>query len=118
MSSRRRLLSAVAALLAVLVAIQATDLIACADGERATRGVHTDAGIVQGAHAMPASGDSHDGTHHDEEAPDCLCHVVFTPTAVIPSAEPLRAPEPAEFGAYVTTPTEAELMGLDHVPLT
>lgn len=119
MSALRRHLPAAAALLAVLITVQATDLIVCADESEAHRtDVQTDVGYAQGAHVMPVPGDAHSGSHHSEEGPDCLCHIMFTPTAVVPTVGTLRAPEPAEFGAYVAAPTEVELMGLDHVPLS
>ena len=122
MSTLRRILPAFAALLAVLVVVQTTDLVACADEARAAEHgeTHTDAPLAQGGHDVPAPGDSHDdGEHEHEEGTfaDCLCHVVFTPTGVVPTVGVRPASEPAEFAAFVAAPPEVEPLGLDHVPL-
>ena len=90
MSLFRRLVPSFAALLAVLVVVQTTDLIACADEALASESseTHTDA-LASGGHPVPAPGDSHDeGEHEHEEGTfaDCLCHVVFTPTGIVPDA--------------------------------
>ena len=91
MTTLRRLLPSLAALLAVLVVVQTTDLVACADEALAaeTGETHTDARVAQGGHDVPAPGDRHDeGEHEHEEGTfaDCLCHVVFTPTGIVPDA--------------------------------
>ena len=123
MSTLRRILPAFAALLAVLVVLQTTDLVACADEAVAAEyvgGTHSDAPVAQGGHDVPAPGDSHDdGEHEHEEGTfaDCLCHVVFTPTGVVPTVGVRPASEPAEFAAFVAAPPEVEPLGLDHVPL-
>ena len=122
MARLRRSLSALAALLAVLVVVQTTDLVACADEATATEhadGSHADP-TAQGGHPAPAPGDSHDDGEHghdDGSAADCLCHVVFAPTTVVPDAGADRALEPARFATYVATPPEVEPLGRDHVPL-
>ena len=121
MTTLRRLLPSLAALLAVLVVVQTTDLIACADEALASESseTHTDA-LASGGHPVPAPGDSHDeGEHEHEEGTfaDCLCHVVFTPTGIVPDAGVRPASEPAEFAAFVAMPPEVEPQGLDHVPL-
>ena len=122
MSTLRRLVSPLAALLAVLVVVQTTDLLACADEALAAEHgeTHTDA-LASGGHPVPAPGDSHgDGEHDDQEGTvaDCLCHVVFTPTGVVPDVGVRPASEPAEFAAFVAAPPEVEPKGLDHVPLS
>jgi hypothetical protein len=122
MSTLRRILPAFAALLAVLVVVQTTDLLACADEAVAaeyTGGTHTDA-LAAGGHPVPAPGDSHDDEEHGHDEStfaDCLCHVVFTPTGVVPDAGVRPSSEPAEFAAFVAAPPEVEPLGLDHVPL-
>ena len=121
MTTLRRLLPSLAALLAVLVVVQTTDLVACADEALAAESseTHTDA-LASGGHPVPAPGDSHDeGEHEHEEGTfaDCLCHVVFTPTGIVPDAGVRPASEPAEFAAFVAMPPEVEPQGLDHVPL-
>lgn len=112
----RRFIPAFAALLAVLVAVQATDLVACADEAAAvTHGeaTHTDAPDRAG-HPVPATGDTHGGDH--EVPVDCLCHVVFTPMAVAPVVG-APAPEAAAFALFVAARPDAELQGTDPVPL-
>ena len=120
MSALRRLVSPFAALLAVLVVAQTTDLLACADEAQAAEHgeTHTDL-ASQGGHPTPAPGDSHDDSDgdHDGTVADCLCHVVFTPTGVVPDVGVRPASEPAPFAYVAGTPPEVEPMGLDHVPL-
>ena len=121
MSTLRRLLPPLAALLAVLVVVQTTDLVACADEAVAAEhgGTHTDARLAQGAHDVPAPGESHDEDHEHEEGTfaDCLCHVVFTPTGVVPDAGVRPASEPAAYAYVAEAPPEVESSGPDHVPL-
>ena len=121
MSTLRRTLPTFAALLAVLVVVQTTDLVACADeAAQAEHGEsHTDV-LSNGGHPVPAPGDSHDdGDHEHEEGTfaDCLCHVVFTPTEIVPDAGVRPAAEPAAFVYVADAPPEVEPLGLDHVPL-
>ncbi len=120
MTRLRHLAPTLAALLALLVVVQTTDLVACADEADATEhldGSHADPS-AQGAHPAPAPGETHDESGHGEESiADCLCHVVFAPTAVVPSGDALLVPEPARFGAPVAALPEVEPSGLDHVPL-
>jgi hypothetical protein len=123
MSTLRRLLPPLAALLAVLVVVQTTDLLACADEAVAAEHAgetHTDAATQASGHPTPAPGDSHDDGEHGRDegtVADCLCHVVFTPTGVVPDVGVRPASEPAEFAAFVAAPPEVEPLGLDHVPL-
>ena len=122
MSTLRRILPTFAVLLAVLVVVQTTDLVACADEAVAAEHgeTHTDA-LASGGHPVPAPGDSHDdGEHKDHEGTfaDCLCHVVFAPTAVLPEVGARPAPEPAPFAYVADGVPEVEPLGLDHVPLS
>ena len=112
----RALLSPLAALLAVVVVVQTTDLVACADEGGAAEHGETPADVLaDGGHPVPAPGDRHG---HDEGTfADCLCHVVFAPTTVVPEVGVRPAGESAPFAALAETPTEAEPEGLDHVPL-
>ena len=68
MSTLRRLLPSLAALLAVLVVVQTTDLVACADEAvaAASSETHTDV-LANGGHPVPVPGDSHDDEHEHEE---------------------------------------------------
>ena len=119
MARLRRLVPALAALLAALGVVQTTDLVACADEALAAEHGETHAdGLPSGGHPAPAPGDSHDDGHGHDEASfaDCLCHVVFTSTAVAPDAAALPR-RPARFAAFVLVPPAVEPSGLDHVPL-
>ena len=122
MSTLRRLVPSFAALLAVLVVVQTTDLIACADEALAAEHdeTHVDGALAQGAHGVPAPGDSHgDDEHEDHEGTfaDCLCHVVFAPTAVVPEVGARPTTEGAPPAAPADALPEVEPLGLDHVPL-
>ncbi|MDT0630804.1 hypothetical protein RQM47_11950 [Rubrivirga sp. S365] len=119
MTRLRRALPVLAALLAVVVAVQATDLVACADeAEAAEHGeAHTDASFAPGAHPAPAPGDAHGADGHAGAFADCLCHVVFAPTGVVPDVGARLVGGAAAFAAFVAAPPEVEPLGLDHVPL-
>ena len=122
MSTLRRLLPTLAALLAVLVVVQTTDLVACADEAVAAGSTetHTDV-LANGGHPVPVPGDSHDeGEHEHEEGTfaDCLCHVVFAPTTIVPAVGVRPASAPAEFAYVANGLPEVEPKGLDHVPLS
>ena len=120
MSTLRRLVPVFAALLAVVVAVQTTDLVACADEAAAVEHGESRAdGPPGGGHPSPAPDDSHDDGHgHDDgTSADCLCHLAFTPTAVAPEVGAQPAPEPFDFAAVVAAIPEVEPEGLDHVPL-
>ncbi len=116
MRTLRRTLPTLAALLAVVVGVQTVDLVACADEAQATEHGESYADVAARAgHPTPVLGDS----HHDHEpaAPDCLCHVVFTPTASAPALGARPALEPRELAGAFTAIPEVEPLGLDHVPL-
>jgi hypothetical protein len=123
MTLLRRVVPAIAALLVALVAVQSTDLVACADevAIAAHAGdTHVDAPLAPGAHQVPAPGGDHnDGPDHGHDGPtaDCLCHVVFAPVAFVPAvgARPTRSGE--ALPAVVDTPPQVGPLGLDHVPL-
>ena len=120
MKTLRHYVPAFAALLVVLIAVQATDLVACADEAQAAQhegGTHVDAGN-QGAHSAPLPGTEHNDSGGDHESPpDCLCHVVFAPLAASPVVGARPAPEPFDFATVVAAPLEVEPLGLEHVPL-
>ena len=120
MTTLRRLLPPLAALLAVLVVVQTTDLVACADEATAVENeeTHTDA-LASGGHPVPVPGDSHDDEHEHEEGTfaDCLCHVVFAPTGIVPDAGVRPASAPAAYVYVGAAPPDVEPLGLDHVPL-
>ena len=126
MSTLRLFLAPIAALLAVLVIVQTTDLVACADeaavAEHAGE-THTDA-LASGGHPVPAPGESHQDGGHDHDGPsegaafaDCLCHVVFTPTTAVPAVGSRPASWPAVFAYVGKAPPEVEPLGFEHVPL-
>ena len=121
MSTLRRLLPSLAALLAVLVVVQTTDLVACADEAVAAGSgeTHTDV-LANGGHPVPVPGDSHDDEHEHEEGTfaDCLCHVVFAPTTIVPAVGVRPASAPAELAYAADGVPEVEPLGLDHVPLS
>jgi hypothetical protein len=123
----RLLVPPLAAFLAVLVVVQTTDLVACAD-EAETAGhpgeVHTNE-IAGGDHPAPVlggvsvpGGSPDDGHGHNEGASaDCLCHLAFAPTAVVPEVGARPAPGLAPLAAPTETPPEVEPDVLDPVPL-
>lgn len=119
MSTLRRLLPTLAALLVVSVVVQVTDLIACADeAETATHQGETRVdGTAQGGHPVPAPSNSHDDTDHEGMFADCLCHIVFTPTTVVPTLGARPALERSDFAVAVAAIPDVEPTGLDHVPL-
>ena len=119
----RRLVPLFSALLVALVAVQALDLVACADEAQAasaTGGFHVDEAVGAGAHPTPAPGADHgDGGGH-EEMPglsDCFCHVVFTRTDHVPEVASAQAATPLPYAPYEAHPTSAAAPPLDHVPL-
>ena len=119
MDRTRRLFPTLAALLAVLVVVQTTDIIACAD--EAVAAEHSEAHAdpaSSGGHPAPVPGDSDDGHDHDDEtSADCLCHVVFAPTAIVPDVGAPPAPTSGQLASNMVAPPEVEQSGLDHVPL-
>jgi hypothetical protein len=119
MSTLRRFVSPLAALLAVLIVGQTTDLLACADEAVAAESseTHTDV-LAGGGHPVPAPGDSHGHDHEDGTFADCLCHVVFAPTGIVPAVGVRPATAPAEFAYVADGLPEVEPLGLDHVPLS
>lgn len=122
MAAFRRFVPVVAVLLAALVAVQTTDLIACADEATAasrTGGYHVD-GMSAAGHPSPVPGSDHDDGAPHEEAPglaDCLCHVTFTPTGHLPEVASAPAADPTPFAPYAAHLVSVEAKPLDHVPL-
>ena len=118
MSTLRRFVSPLAALLAVLIVGQTTDLLACADESVAAESSETHADVLAGGgHPVPAPGDSHGHDHEDGTFADCLCHVVFAPTDIVPAVGVRPAAGTPAFAYVADAPPEGEPMGLDHVPL-
>ena len=120
MERTRRLLPSLAALLAVLVVVQTTDLVACAD--EAVAAEHDESHVdpaSAGGHPAPVPGDAHDNgnDHQDETAADCLCHVVFAPTSIVPDVGAPPTPASGRFASDAAAPPAVEPAGLDHVPL-
>lgn len=119
MNAFRRFCPALALLLALLIAGQTTDLLACADEASPTEhaSTHSDAPLTQGAHPIPAPGGDHgDAPGHDDALADCLCHVVFTSTAALPAVPPLGTPERPRAALLPVRPGAAPAP-IDHVPL-
>lgn len=116
----RRCIPLLATCLVGLLLVQTMDLIACADEATLAQHAesHTD-GRAGGGHPAPASGDAHDENgSHEAPAADCLCHLVFVPTAVLPDAVALRIPERARFTPDVDRPLRVAPDGPEHVPLS
>ena len=70
---------------------------------------------------MPSPGGSHDEDEHEGEEgslADCLCHVVFAPTAVVPEVGGRPASEASAFVYVASALPEVEPLGLDPVPLS
>lgn len=117
----RRLASLLSLVLMALIVVQTTDLVRCADeaeGVSHEGGYHVDGVVVAGAH--PALGGDHDDRAPHEEAPgmaDCLCHVTFTPTEVVPEVASAPAAPPIPFAPYLAHVASVEVRPLDHVPL-
>ena len=119
MSTLRRLRPTLAALLMVSVTVQATDLVACDDDAETVLyegESHGDA-TAQDGPSTPTSGCSHSDMDHGGAFADCLCHVVFTPTTVVPEVGARPALESSDFAMAVVAIPEVEPRGLDHVPL-
>lgn len=95
MSVFRRLAAVCALSLAALVAVQALDVLPCAD-EVGQDAEHSD---------VPAT------------APDCLCHVLFTRTEVVPTVADAPAVPAERLEASVTRPPSVPGPPVDHVPL-
>jgi hypothetical protein len=124
MTLLRRIAAPVATLLIALVCVQTLDLLACADESAALEssgGFHVDAAVTAGAHPSLSPGEGHDEHRpHEDDAPampDCLCHVVYTPTGHLPGVEAVIEAETAQYAAYVGRPSSANAKPLDHVPL-
>ena len=104
-----------AGLMALLVLGQNTDLIRCADEVGGTMAVeHHDGGASGTDHAPePSHGDD---APHAEGLPDCLCHVTFVSTAMVPA---MPAPSRLTFlyPALAASPVEGESSPPGHVPL-
>lgn len=111
----RLLAPLLAGLLAVVLLVETTDLVRCAD-ERA--GEITAHGDDSDDHAADSHG--HHGPvndeHRSEHLPDCLCHVVFVPTVAPPT---LGAPIEVAFAypLYLSSVTESDLASPGHVPI-
>lgn len=117
MSLLRRTAPFFAAALALIITVQVTDLVRCADEVRGTVLSHVDGSGDEDAHAVPhghhgPSDDGHDGEH----LPDCLCHVIFVPTAsLVEVGSPLEVA--FHYPAHVGEPAEGEVPPPGHVPI-
>lgn|GEM_PF-4630162 len=94
----RRFVSVFAVALAVLVTVQTLDLVACADETEQSADGHTDHG---------------EGT----TLADCLCHVTFTRTEMLPAVAAAPATPPPPYAPFVTRPTSTDGEAVEHVPL-
>lgn len=112
-----------AALLAALVAVQALDLVPCADEAEAAShadGSHVDGAVAAGAHPTPAPGAEHDGTRPHEDGAglaDCLCHVVWTRTECGPEVASAPVAPPMPYAPYLMHLGSVYAKPLDHIPL-
>lgn len=120
MTHVRRLAPLLSLVLATLIGVQTTDLLACADEAAGPDRTHVDGQAAATAHPTPAPGADHDdGVPHEETpgAADCLCHVVFTPTGHLPEVASAPVAPPPAYAPYRAYPVSAEPRPLDHVPL-
>lgn len=113
----RRITPFFAAALALVITVEVTDVLRCADEVRlamldqpvedAHSGEHD---AVHGHHGPVNE------SHRSEHLPDCLCHVVFVPTAALPE---VGAPTVVAFHypTYVGEVTEADVPPPGHVPI-
>ena len=106
-----RRLPLLAALLAAVVVVQTTDLVACADEAAAVE--HAESGTPGGS---PTDGPHSEHGHDGGLDADCLCHIVFASTAVPPRVA-VHSADRAPVAEWTETPPEVEPSGLDHVPL-
>lgn len=132
MLALRRWVPAIAAALALIVAVQTTDLIACADEATVAPPVHASGGDALGVDALGSEASGASGCAdacdlaeappsaphgHHEGAIDCLCHVAFAPTATSPTVGARPEPEALPPAASAVAPPEADLDGQEPVPL-
>ncbi len=111
MERLRHIAPLLASLLMVVLAIETTDLVRCAD-EAAPVPVTCADGTLK---APPADAAAPASAHH-AAAPDCLCHVTFVSTAALPT---VGAPGVLAHGypAYVAVRVEGESSPPGPVPL-
>jgi hypothetical protein len=118
----RSYVPALSLLLAALVAVQALDLVPCADEAEAARSggdFHVDGVGAAGVHPAPVPGDDHGDAPH-EDAPglaDCLCHVTFTRTETVPEVASAPVAPPLPYVPYRMHLESVTVGPLDHVPL-
>lgn len=122
MTAFRRFAPIVAILLAALVAVQTTDIIACADEATPvgrTDGYHVDGKSAVGAHPSPVPGDDHDDGAPHEETPgiaDCLCHVIFVPMTM-PTEIGVPAAMDFDYPGYLASSQEGNVRPPGPVPI-
>ena len=113
----RRTVPFFAAALALVITVQVTDLVRCADEVRSEVLSHVDGTGGDDVHAVPLGhhGPSDEG-HDGEHLPDCLCHVIFVPTASLAEVE---SPDEVAFRypALVGQLAEGEVPPPGHVPI-
>ncbi len=95
MSTFRRLSAAVALALAVLVAVQALDVLPCAD-EMGQDASHSDA---------------------PKTTPDCLCHISFTRTEMLPTVADAPVMRAERLEEPTARPPSVAGRPVEHVPL-
>ena len=124
MSTLRRLLPSLAALLAVLVVVQTTDLVACADEAVAAGSseTHTDV-LANGGHPVPAcpgtvTTTANTSTRRARSPTACATSSSRRRPCVPEVGASARRPSPREFVYVADGLPEVEPLGLDHVPLS
>lgn len=116
LASLRRVAPLLSILLGLVIVAQVTDLAPCADETEPHDVMHHEgeasavAIAASGPHSVPVSDAS------DHRAADCLCHVAFTSTSVLPFIDVFDA-SLAAFDGYVASSPERSGSGTDHVPL-
>ena len=92
----RLLVSALAVVLTVLVAVQTLHVLPCADEAGQSDVGHTDDGTTMA---------------------DCLCHVTFTRVDALPRVAAAPASPPRTYAPFVAQPASGGGAAVEHVPL-
>lgn len=92
----RLLVSALAVVLTVLIAVQTLDVLPCADEASQSDIGHVESGTT---------------------AADCLCHVTFTRVDSLPAVAAAPVAPTTVYAPFVAEPASADGEAVEHVPL-